>query len=140
MNTFDTIYLTGDLITEKLCNCKEALPTIIQQTKEPYCDNAITITHIICVTVAVVAFLLITRWLIKPLIENHYKKQEKKNERKYQERESCIKLKYSYQSKLLDELKTVNINKEYKDKLEKYIGELDNRINELNQELGLIKS
>jgi hypothetical protein len=40
----------------------------------------------------------------------------------------------------LDELKSEKNNKEYKDKLEKYIGELDNRINELNQELGLIKS
>lgn len=140
MNTIDTVFLTGDLITEKLCVCKEALPVIIQQTKESYCDNAITITHIICVTVAVVAFLFITRWLIKPFIENHCKKQEKKNERKFQERESCIKLKYSYQSKLLDELKSEKNNKEYKDKLEKYIGELDNRINELNQELGLIKS
>lgn len=140
MSIIDINYLTSDLITKKLCGCKEALPIIIQQTKEPCCDKAISITLIICVTVAVVAFLFITGWLIKPLIENCHKKQEKKNERKYQERESCIKLKYSYRSKLLDELKSANNNKDYKDKLEEYIGELDTRINVLNKELGLVKS
>lgn len=136
MNTIDTIYLTGDLIAEKCCDCKEALPVIIQQAKEPCCNNATTITHIICVTLAVVAFLFILGWLIKPLIESCQKNKEKQRERKFQERENCIKLKYSYQSKLLEE----NIKEDKKDKLESYIGELDTRINELNKELGFIKS
>ena len=136
MNAIDTIFLTGDLLAEKLCGCKEALPVIIQQTKEPCCDNATTITHIICVTVALVAFLIIIGWLIKPLIENFHKNKEKEYERKFQERESCIKLRQSYQSKLLDE----NKNEDKKNKLEEYIGELNTRIDELNQELGLNKS
>jgi len=140
MNTIDTLYLTGDLIAEKCCGCKEALPIIIQQTKEPSCNNATTITHIICATLAVVTFLFIIGWLIKPLIESCHKNKEKQKERKFQERESCVKLKYSYRSRLLDELKSAKNNKDYKDKLEVYIGELDTRINELNQELGLNNS
>ena len=142
MNTIDTIYLTGDMIAEKLCKCNDALPIIIQQTKEPCCDNgfATQITQIICVTIVVVVLLFILGWLIKPLLESCNKNKEQKNERKYQERESCIKLRQSYQSKLLEELQSANINQDYKDKLEKYIGELDDRIKELNKELGLIKS
>ena len=138
MNIIDTIYLTGDLLAEKPCKCNDALPIIIQQTKETCCDNgfATQITHIICVTLAVVAFLFILGWLIKPLIESCQKNKEKQRERKFQERENCIKLKYSYQSKLLEE----NIKEDKKDKLESYIGELDTRINELNKELGFIKS
>lgn len=135
MNTIDTISLTGDLIAEKLCKCNVALPVIIQQTKEPCCDNVTTITQVICVTIALVAFLLIIGWLIKPLIESCRKNNEKEHERKFQERESCIKLKYSYQSKLLDELHSANINKDYKDKLEGYIAELNTRINDLNKKL-----
>lgn len=135
MNTIDTLYLTGDLIAEKLCKCNDVLP-IIQQTKEPCCDNAITITHIICVTLAVVTFLFIIGWLIKPLIESCHKDKEKQKERKFQERECCIKLRQSYQSKLLDK----DINEAKEKKLEGFIGELNTRINELNEELGLIKS
>ncbi len=136
MSVIDTLYLTGDLVAEKLCGCKEALPVIIQQTKEPGCNNATTITHIICVTMAVVTFLFILGWLIKPLIESCHKDKEKQKERKFQERESCIKLRQSYQSKLLDK----DINEAKEKKLEGYIGELDTRIKELNEELGLIKS
>lgn len=136
MDTIDTLYLTGDLITEKLCGCKEAMPIIIQQMKEPGCNNATTITHIICVTMAVVTFLFILGWLIKPLIESCHKDKEKQKERKFQERENCIKLRQSYQSKLLEE----NKNDDKKKKLEEYISELNTRIDELNQELGLIKS
>jgi len=137
MNAIDTIYLTGDLIAEKCCGCKEAWPIIIQQTKEPCCDNgfATQITQIICVTIVVVVLLFILGWLIKPLLESCNKNKEQKNERKYQERESCIKLRQSYQSKLLDELHLANINKDYIEKLEGYIGELDTRISVLNKEL-----
>jgi len=135
MNTMDTIHLTGNLVAEKLCGCKESLPVIIQQAKEPCYYNATTITHIICVTLAVVAFLFI----IKPLIESCYKNKEKQRERKFQELESCIKLKHSYQSKLLDELLSANIHNDYKTKLEEYIKELNARIKELNKGFRLFK-
>ena len=103
MNVIDTIYLSGDLVVEKLCGCKEALPIIIQQTKEPCCDNAKAIIPIICLTIAAVTLLVIAGWLVWHLLELRSKKEEKEKERKYKERESLLKLKQDYQARVLDE-------------------------------------
>lgn len=167
MNTIDTIYLTGDLIAEKLCGCKEAMPIIIQQTKEPCCfDNAEMLAWIICGAVVAVAFLIVAGWLIRHKMDCCMKVMEAENKRKEQERDSLIKLKQEYESKVLNEFasykKVVDFIQEekkkqssagqwekmegllsesteikYAGKLEKYMNELNDRISKLNKELGI---
>lgn len=104
MNTIDTIYLTGDLIAEKCCGCKEALPIIIQQTKETCCyDHPEMLAWIICGAVVAVALIVIAGWLIRHKMDCRSKVLEAENKRKEQERERLIKLKQDYQARVLEE-------------------------------------
>lgn len=136
MNTIDTIYLTGDLIAEKLCGCKEAMPIIIQQTKEPCCyDNAEMLAWIICGAVVAVAFLIVAGWLIRHKMDCCMKVMEAENKRKEQERERLIKLKQEYQAKVLEELQAEQADSTLINKRKEYINELNDRIEKLkNQE------
>lgn len=136
MNTIDTIYLTGDLIAEKLCGCKEAVPIIIQQTKEPCCfDNAEMLAWIICGAVVAVAFLIVAGWLIRHKMDCCMKVMETENKRKEQERERLIKLKQEYQAKVLEEMQAEQVDNELIEKRKEYIKELNDRIEELKKEL-----
>lgn len=104
MNTIDTIYLTGDMIAEKCCGCKEALPIIIQQTKETCCyDHPEMLAWIICGAVVAVALIVIAGWLIRHKMDCRSKVLEAENKRKEQERERLIKLKQDYQARVLEE-------------------------------------
>lgn len=140
MNAIDTIYLTGDLIAEKCCGCKEALPIIIQQTKEPCCfDNAEMLAWIICGAVVAVTLLVIVGWLIRHKMDCCLKVMEAENKRKEQEQERLVKLKQEYQAKILEELQAEKADSTLINKRKGYIKELDERIAELNQELGIKK-
>lgn len=140
MNAIDTIYLTGDLIAEKCCGCKEAWPIIIQQTKEPCCfDNAEMLAWIICGAVVAVTLLVVVGWLIRHKMDYCSKVLEAENKRKEQERDSLIKLKQEYQAKVLDELQAEQADSTLIKKREGYIKELEERIAELNKELGIKK-
>lgn len=104
MNTIDTIYLTGDMIAEKLCKCNDALPIIIQQTKETCCyDHPEMLAWIICGAVVAVALIVIAGWLIRHKMDCRSKVLEAENKRKEQERERLIKLKQEYQARVLEE-------------------------------------
>lgn len=134
--SIDTIPLTNDLITEKLCKCNDALPIIIQQTKEPYCfDNAEMLAWIICGAVVVVTLLVVTGWLIRHKMDCCLEVLEAENKRKGQERERLIKLKQEYQAKVLEELKDEQTDNKLIEKRKKYIQELDDKIDELKNEL-----
>ncbi len=136
MNTIDTIYLTGDLIAEKLCGCKEVVPIIIQQTKEPCCyDNAEMLAWIICGAVVAVAFLIVAGWLIRHKMDCCMKVMEAENKRKEQERERLIKLRQEYQAKVLEEMQAEQVDNELIEKRKEYIKELNDRIEELKKEL-----
>lgn len=136
MSTMDTIFLTGELLTEKCCGCKETLPIIIQQTKEPCCfDNAEMLAWIICGAVVAVAFLIVAGWLIRHKMDCCMKVMEAENKRKEQERERLIKLRQEYQAKVLEEMQAEQVDNELIEKRKEYIKELNDRIEELKKEL-----
>lgn len=103
MDTIDTIFLTGELITGKLCRCNEIMPVIIQQTTEHCCENAKAITWFICGTIIQVVLVIVVGWLLCKIIDILLKNNNAKNERKYKERENLIKLKQDYQARVLEE-------------------------------------
>lgn len=102
MNNVDTIYLKDDLLVEKLCGGNDGVSFVLTHTTTHVCHNAVTITHIVCVTVIVVALLIVAGLVIKPWIENSYRYRKKESERKDKELEYLKNLLKAYSSKLYE--------------------------------------
>lgn len=166
MNTIDTIYFTGDLLVGKVSGYNDVLPIVIKQTTEPCCENTKEIVGMLCNAIVPIVLIVVVGWLIWKIVSQCQKNKNAVNERMFKERESLIKLKQEYESKILGEFssykKVVDFiqeekkkqsssviltriegllaedeNKKYAGKLQKYMNELNARISELNKKLGI---
>lgn len=166
MNAIDTIYFTGDLLVGKVSGCNDVLPIVIKQTTEPCCENTNEIVGMLCNAMVPIVLIAVVGWLIWRIVSQYQKNKNSESERKYKERESLIKLKQEYESKILDEFSSYkkvaefiqeekkkqssseiltkiegllaeSENEKYAGKLQKYINELNARIFGLNNELGI---
>ena len=69
-NTFDTLYLEGDLLIAKIKECNEAMPILIEHTKQvnngtkSFLDCLSTTSFAICFAITIIALLFALTFLI----------------------------------------------------------------------------
>lgn len=115
MNTF---FDTCGLMVVKLEGINGIQPFIIEHTSKTCSDNAITISHIVCVSVFLIVLLVCLTMLLWHLTSLNHKRKVAQNDRLALVLDKKFSLKQDYQSKALDYISTHMTFKLIKDAFE----------------------